>query len=266
MAAKARPRPLFMDKELQKQRAALNALDTARKRGNTPWAQSWSERQALEQAQLTEMVRRAQDRAEEYLNALLVLVGKRGAEYVPFDSAFALSASAEMQAMVREADTAENRRVLYTILRALTEIPKSWPFSALVRFLRGVGKQRGAKYHGAGTLGVRYGWSEREVQGIVRTVADGHNPYSQVLMSYADPEQEACEAEPEVEYEPAPFGATRAERDCAFLERLCGMLEARGLSEVPAPAAEKPKQKHKPKVFKAGDVIRKSKPCRKSEK
>lgn len=161
--------------------------------------------------------------------------------------------------MVAVNDTPATRRALYTILRALTEIPKNWATSAFVRHLRGIGKQRGSKYHGAGTLGADYGWTEREVSGICGILTQADQRYCQVLMSYADVAKEIEETDPDyeiVDQVTAEYIATRAERDVEFLHRLCEMLEARGLAPVPEPAAKRPTKPRKVKQFKSGDLIR----------
>lgn len=257
--SRAKGSPLFSEAETAKRVRELKKLSS--KPDSVDWTDWWNQRQALERAQLAEKVRRAQARADDYLNGLLILVGNRGGHYLPFDEAFERSGSAELKKELAKCDTPANRRVLYTILRALTEVPKSWAMSAVTRFLRGTGAQKKAKYHGAGALGVRYGWKDREVGSIAAVIADGRNPYSLVLMSYADvAEENRQEAESEEELIPYgnTFAATRADRDVEFLNQLCGILETRGLADVPAPAAEKPKKERKVKVFKPGDVVRKN--------
>ena len=52
------------------------------------------------------------------------------------------------------------------------------------------------------------------------------------------------------------FKAVRAERDVEFINRLCDILEKRGLAPVARPASKKAKKVRKPKVFKSGDKIR----------
>jgi len=233
-------------------------MDTLRSR-DTPW----EEMARLRQAQQIVKVRRAQARYEEYLDGLLILVGNRGASYIAFDVIFEKSDDPEYRKAVTAVDTVETRRNLFTILKALTEVPRSWATSAFLRFLRGMGKQKDTKYHGMGTFGQRYGWKEEEVKSICLTLTAqewGSNPYSAVLMSYADVESEIREEDPNyvVTSYSATFSATRATRDVDFLNKLCSLLDSRGLGPVPTPADVKPKKDRKTKVFHSGDIINKS--------
>ena len=246
---------LFSDKELAQQKQRLDALRNAP--GN------YEQRSALRKAFQNEGVKRAQERHKEYLNALLVIVGSKCQQVPAFQDAFSKSSSKAMQKLLKEYNTPRTRRELYTILRALGEIPKSWGKSAVVRFFRGIGKQKGAKYHGAGLFGTAYGYTQREVDALCTVLCgdrwDG-NHYSQVMMTYIDVEQEIYDAMQdgyeEIDYH-TQFYATRVERDKKFLEKLCDELESQGLAPVPTPAAAKPKKVRKPKEFKDGDVIRK---------
>ena len=257
-------KPLFTQKEQNAQKKKLAALEklhgNRQSNPNFDFDSYWAEKKGLEDAWQILGVRKAQARPDEFINALLVLVGERGAWYVPFESAFALSDSKEITAKVLMHDTDENRRVLYTLLRALTEIPKSWAMSAYIRFLRGTGKQKTAKHHGAGMLGVDYGWKGIEVQAIANIIAGSHyaTGYSTTLMAYADVDQEIRDEDPDFEltdYD-ATFKATRAERDIEFLNALCENLEARGLAPVPRPTRKVTTKKRKPRVFKSGDRVR----------
>lgn len=227
---------------------------------------------ALEEARKIQTVRRTQARPEEFVNGLLVLVGSRGQAYVEFDAALEQADSEEVKQLVKQYDTPEARRNLHTILKALTEIPKSWAMSAFIRFLRGTGKQKDAKYHGAGTFGPLYGWKENEVHSIVGEITgsrfySGYGSYSSTLMRYADVQDEIYEARQNSEdgadgYEEVPYGtefvAVRAERDVEFLNKLCEILKARGLGEIPTPAEKKAPKPRKVKQFEPGDVIKKT--------
>ncbi|RJR12835.1 hypothetical protein C4588_01665 [Candidatus Parcubacteria bacterium] len=248
------PNPLFSPAELNE---FSNKKALLEKEPN--WERRWSQIRAIESSFEILQKRRAQERADEYLNALLILVGTRGATYVNFELAFSDSDSSEILDALKDADTPETRRNLYTLLKALSEIPKTWAMSAFVRFLRGTGKQKDAKYHGAGYFGVSYGWKEDEVSNICRILTD-RTPYSKVLMSYADVQEEIDRADPDYEIVDRSdrFAATRVERDKEFLETLCEMLEQRGLAAPATPAEAKPKQPRKVKVFKSGDIIKKS--------
>jgi hypothetical protein len=225
---------------------------------------SWKESDAIRKARLIKQVQRAQERPEEFVNGLLTLVGSRGAEYITFDAAFSESDSDEVVAAITKYDTPEARRNLYTILRALTEIPKSWAKSAFGRFLRGTGKQKGSKYHGAGTFGSNYGWKGVEVEAIINIIAGGNSyhgaGYCDVLMNYHDMYDEISKAAHD-DYEVVDIDArnyaTSVDRDKKFLNQLCDILEARGLGPVPKPMPKKAKKPRKVKEFKSGDVIRK---------
>ncbi|MFH1429941.1 MAG: hypothetical protein ABIG71_00280 [Candidatus Uhrbacteria bacterium] len=249
--------PLFSKEEIEAYTARTKALQERQRAQEISWEEYYKEGKAIDRAHLFEMAKRVQARSEEFLDALIIIVGSRGSKYVEFGAAFAQSDSKDVKEAVQLFDTPESRRALYTILRALTEVPKSWAKSAFIRFLRGTGKQKGAKYHGAGTFGVNYGWKEQQVEAICNVIADWDARYSQMLMQYADVAEEIREEDPDFEVvdSQATFAATRVERDVDFLNALCGILEQRGLCPVPKPADQKPKKERKPKTFKPGDII-----------
>lgn len=250
---------LFTKNELEEFQKELSDLETKHNKNSIPWREYWEQREAIQRAHLIKKVGRVQERAEEFLNALIILVGYQGERYIDFEHAFAVSDVPELKELLTTHDTPENRRALYTILRALTEIPKTWATSAFVRFLRGTGKQKGAKYHGAGMLGTDYGWKTKNITAICGIITGNNSPYSQVLMSYADVEEEIHEEDPdfEVHDHDVTFKATRVERDIEFLNQLCDMLEQRGLADIPKAREKGPKKERKVKVFKPGDKIRK---------
>ena len=254
--------PLFSKTELQKVKRQLTAASAEydqKERGGMRWNEYWEQKKAIERAHLIVKASRVQERADEFLNALLIFVGSRGKLFISLDGAFIHSDAAETIEALDTCNTPQGRRELYTILRALTEIPKTWARSAFVRFLRGIGKQKGAEYHGAGMFGTAYGWQEKSITAICEILAGKDSEYAQMLMSYADVEEELRDADPDfevVDYD-ASFKATRVERDIEFLNRLCQMLEERGLADVPKGKAQKPKKERRPKVFKSGDIVRK---------
>jgi cobalamin biosynthesis Mg chelatase CobN len=259
-------KPLFTKKEIKAKEDKLAKLDKQYRAKKMEYKDYSPQRSAIENAFTVTKVRRAQERAEEFLNGLLTLTGSHGGTYLTFEWAFNYKDApdiTEVEEIIAKGDTPESRRSLYTILRALTEVPKTWGTSAFIRFLRGMGKQKGSKYHGAGTFGTLYGWKEREVKQIADIITGGSwysNPYCQVLMSYADMYDEISQASND-DYEinvDARNYATHVERDIDFLNKLCKILEERGLGPVPTPAAAKPKKIRKSKVFKSGDIIRKS--------
>ena len=251
--------PLFTDIELAALKGKKDALSQKRRDDKVDWKQSWEEEKALDQAHLVEQVKRAQARSEEFLNGLIILVGSKGSIYLEFERAFSDSDAPEVINALRQTSTSDSRRALYTILKALTEIPKSWATSAFIRFLRGTGKQKDSQYHGAGTFGVLYGWKEKEVNAICNVIT-GYGLYSKVLMSYADVQDEIYKADPG--YQVIDYGtqfvATRVERDVEFLNQLCEKLEKYGLGDIPTPQDEKPKKDRKAKIFSPGDVIKKT--------
>lgn len=265
-------KPLFSAVELKAHEDAQQALEAKRDRDRPSggsWDTYWKQREALNNAHEIETARRAQARAQEFLDALIVLVGNRGAKYLEFEAAFEESDTIDVRNAIRDANTPEARRALYTILKALTEIPKSWATSAFMRFLRGTGKQKDSKYHGAGTFGVLFGWKEGEVKNICEVIT-GRGPFSRVLMSYANMYDEITDAanksynmdvdDPdyvEVDHNARNF-ATNVARDTDFLNKLCQMLDAQGLGDVPTPADAKPKKVRKIKQFHSGDIITKS--------
>lgn len=258
-------KPLFSTEEIaafERQISELSAKYNNGANKTMSFDAYWTQKTAMENAHKLEEVKRVQQRPEEFLDGLLVFVGSRCTQYVEFDKAFAESDDPAYRKEVLLANTPENRRILFTLLKALTEVPRSWATSAFLRFLRGTGKQKDAKYHGAGTFGTRYGWREDEVKALseVLTQSRYRSSYASVLMSYADVEAEIEEDDPDyevVDYD-AKFKAVRANRDVAFINRLCDILDAQGLGPVPLPAEEKPKKERKAKQFHSGDIIRKS--------
>jgi len=254
--------PLFTEQELAEHKDRCDAVWKEWRGGSNKrsWEECSAESEALRMAFRVETARRIEQRAEEFLNGLLVSVGSRGTKYVDFHKAFSESDTEEMKNLVLLYNTPESRRTLYTILRALTEVPTTWGRSAFMRFLRSTGKQKGKQYHGAGALGADYGWIEDEVRVFCYNVADAYSPYAKVLMSYADVEKEIREVDPDFEVADytAKFAGTRAERNIPFIEKLCTLLEEQGLADVPIPKEKSPQKERVPKVFKTGDVIRRN--------
>ncbi len=226
---------------------------------------SYQESDALQAAEVNLKVRRAQGRMEEYLNGLIILVGSRGSAYVPFEEAFERSDDPIVIEALEKYNTPEARRDLFYILKALTQIPKTWARSAFTRFLRGTGKQKNSPYDGAGLFGTIYGWKGAEVEAIAKVVAGdnwGHYAsYSSVLMSYKDMYNEISDAANQEGYDTIDVDArnyaTNADRDVEFLLQCCAWLREKGLADKPTPKAKKPKKARNPKVFKKGDTIRK---------
>jgi len=219
---------------------------------------SWESRENICKARLIKQVQRAQERPNDYIDGLIVAVGSRGSEHVTFDEAFSGDNDKYL-----EYDTPEVRRSLYSIFRALTEIPKTWAKSATIRFLRGTGKQKGLKYHAAGTFGADYGWKTSEVDRIISLIVAQeyyrHGAgYSSVIVNYRDMYDEinaAANEDDDIDYNVRNF-ATQVERDNEFLNTCCKLLEERGLGPVPIPKTKKPKKARKKKEFKSGDLIR----------
>jgi len=249
-------RPLFSVEEDADFKMTIGDLEGKYRQKEIDFSSYWSQKEAIEAAHQVELARRVRARAWEYLNGLLIMVGERGSMYVNLMTLFSESDLASFKQLVAKHDIPEVRRTLYTMLKALTEIPRSWAMSAFARFLRGTGKQAGSKYHGAGALGVAYGWKEDEVLFFSRVLTDGQNPYSKVLVRYDDTLKESEEDLYEVMDDKQRHSATTVVRDVEFLNQLCFMLEGRGLAPVPAPAPKKPKKDRVAKVFKSGDVIR----------
>lgn len=254
-------KPLFTPEELAAYRRKHSNLQARERSKELQWPAYWAEKEALEKSHLAEKASRAKARLPDYLRGLVILTGKRGQEYVTFDALFQHSDDQELQSMFTGANTPENRRALHTILKALQVIPRSWARSAFVRFLRGIGKQRGSKLYGAGLFGVNFGWTEPQVIAVCNVLVDDRNPYSQVLMSFVDVQQElaeAAESDSEVVDSDVSFKATRVNRDTEFLGQLVAALEAEGLAPLPEAKEHKPTKQRKPKVFKPGDIIRES--------
>ena len=184
-------KPLFTKKELDAYEDRLLAIDRKhgyrdeKRKASFNFDNYWGDKEGCKKAHEIETIKRAQARPDDFLNALLVLVGNRGSAYVPFESAFEDNDEPTVLAEIKTHDTALNRRWLYTLLRGLSEIPKSWAMSAYTRFLRGTGKQKSAKYHGAGTFGVDYGWKAKEVDAFSNILAGSHyaTGYSTTLMT-----------------------------------------------------------------------------------
>ncbi|MDE1970516.1 MAG: hypothetical protein KGI50_02985 [Patescibacteria group bacterium] len=249
--------PLFTEEEEAAYRAQRDRIEEQ-------WQQNvyhsfdayWGELQACEEAEKKETIARVEARAEEFLNALIIFFGSRARKYIDFRSVFA---EAEyVYALCVQYDTPEARRDAHTFLKAFSEAPRSWGRSAFMRFLRGIGKQRGASYYGAGMFSALQGWREREVEAFCRVLVSEECLYGHIFVSYAHAGEEACEEDFDFEYieSDVQFKATRADRNVRFLECLCRMLEERGLGDMPAKKAPREKKEHIPKIFKAGDMIR----------
>lgn len=246
---------LLTKKEIADREAKLEANDNKRDDG-IEWRKRYEEADNIRKSYQLIIVRRAQERAEEYLNALILLVGSRGTSFVEFDNAFSPDDPEAYKRALDKYNTPEARRNLHTMLKSFTEIPKSWGPSATIRFWRGNGKQKESKYYGAGMFGVNYGWKQAEVDFIGKILTD-RSEYAEVLMSYADVAEEIHEADPDFEIVDygTQFAAIRVERDTTFINKLLKLLEDKGLGAIPVPTPPKPKKERKVKVFKSGDRI-----------
>jgi hypothetical protein len=234
-------------------------------------------RQMLRLEVSTEIGRRVAERADEFLDGLMVIVGQRpqvqawsGSGSQLFHAVFATSHMSETIAEIARHDTPENRRDLHTILKALSETPKSWGRSAFVRFLRNQGeqsKEKYSKYYGQGMLAKEYGWTGPQVTGVCELIMAGrddgyqvtYGSFSSVLNSFVDVESEIRQDDPDfdnTDYS-AIFKASRANKNTALLETLLQKLEERGLADPPQPKEEKPKATRTPVAFEPGKIIRK---------
>lgn len=208
------------------------------------------------------------ERAENLVDGLLFIVGKRGAEYLRFRALFTFAKDPQVVARIEEANTPENRRELYTILRAFSEIPKSFGCTAFIKYLRGTGKPGQPKYakHGQGMFAKEYGWTTDQVKRVCEFLMGYHyehkphfGSYQSVVNSYADVQDEIYKDDPDLDKDgayKATFAATRAEKNIPLLEKMIAILEERGLGPIPTPKKTGPKKKRVPKKFKPGDKIR----------
>jgi hypothetical protein len=121
---------LFTKEELEAYQSRMAAIDELhgyhdRKQKEFNYDKYAADREACKQAHEIEIIKRAQARPDDFLNALLVLVGNRGSTYVPFESAFANNDDPQLVAQIKQHDTDENRRWLYTLLRGHRETSQS---------------------------------------------------------------------------------------------------------------------------------------------
>ena len=223
---------------------------------------SWDRREALKNAHNVKRALRVRQRAIPFLEGFIILVGSKGSEVADLYTWYEQAGTEDGQFLLDQHNTPENRRVLYTILRALGEIPKTWARSAFGRHLRGQGKQKDTGYYGNGVFGAGSGWTQRELDPILIAMADGNNASSEVLV-YLDPQfADYPDAEMfEAAYAAAsgdanPFAMTLVHRDTEFINVLCGTLEHMGLGpEMDKPAPKRKPKTRKPKVFKVGNKV-----------
>jgi len=214
-------------------------------------ANGWQAASQVGRAWAAETIRRIERDPTPYLQGLVIVMGSRGAEprgvvtgcwhvnghgqvSAPGWYERAVDRPDEWEAMYQKYNTDDTRQNLHTLLSALAEIPQSWAMSAFKRFLRGIGKQKGAKYTGAGMFDRNSGWKAREVEGVARLLADSRGTMFGALwpadpLNYYDPDYDPYGAlGGEIEDEGGDrWAATRVERNKPFIDKLCKMLEAK---------------------------------------
>lgn len=242
------------------------------------WQDYDRQRNAVENERMTAIVEAVKQRSVEYVDALLLLVGSRGAKPLDFYKAFSLSADPAVREDIATHDTPENRRLLHSLLGALAEMPADWNEIDYRRFLTGTGEPKKAKYDypGKSMLKKGSGWTGVQIDFVCKQLAGDESLYAKVLRLHEAPQEAVAEEaeEPEVEvdveidpenyfdvedsrsvssYEPEP--KPEIQRNKEFIASLRRMLEERGLAEAPSKPAKK---SAKVKEFKVGDAIKKA--------
>jgi hypothetical protein len=232
--------PLLTQKEERAVASKTEALDAQWSARDISWNELSQERTAINEADTALRVERAQERAEEYLNALLVMVGSRGTKALSFADAFALSDDTAVSADIETHNTKENRAVLHNVLQGLAAMPHEWNTLDTRRFFMGKGEQGKSKYDYPGRRELK-DWPEPSVTLICNLLVEDNSLYAQTLRTQGtyelpEPKKTAPDFENDqftiserVDTTMEPRKRETSPRNVEFIQKLCQILQERDL-------------------------------------
>lgn len=157
-------------------------------RARTPWAVEHKARTEILVERASIIARRVRERADEFLDALTIMVGSRGSLAVEFMEAFAPTPQRqlEIQRNFELHNNAETRATLCTLLKALTEIPHTWNEIEFRRFLRGSGEEgsKRVKFPGRAIFRSSSGWEISQVDVICLHLVGDNSHYANSLRQW----------------------------------------------------------------------------------
>lgn len=246
------PPSLFTKPELAKWQASIQALVDAK---------SYDRAEAARAMFGAVRLKRAAEHPHAVADALLVLVGSRGARVPTLDDAFkdigrggALdspygapsAANIDVGAELSKHDTPENRRLLHSILAGFLEMPTTVAGSGAVKYFLGTGSFAGKEKEGVGLLSAGNAWAKEatwknsDTERVVTSLFAHHfssgewNGIGGLLTQPKGgftgyPEPELWNAASASTSSSSPFAMTHSERNHALIGKLMEDLEGRGL-------------------------------------
>jgi hypothetical protein len=221
----------------------------AERPGDT-WNSRWKRKSAISVSYRNEKLARMRARPERVLRAIVTHAGERARVGVTSDELWG-DESLLAERYLR-ANTPETRWLVRTMLSALLVVPRSWALSATTRFFRGIGKQKDAKYPGAGLFSADRGWTEREVGALVAMFYSGE--VGALFMEDVSVDSYGEDGHEVMEDGGNRFAATRKDRSDGFIRDLIDRLDAEGVVAPVVPAKPEPKPR-KARTFAPGDVV-----------
>lgn len=203
------------------------------------------------------------NRVDDFINYLLIIVGSKGERgEIPVWQGFSHADNEAYLNILQGYENPLNRRYLHMFLKAILVAHRNWALTAFVKFLRGnkVAGGKADKLEGFGYFHKDSGWNEAQVKSVALILFDEYSAVSKIFMKYdsqlADRVYEESENNWDIPYS-AQFAATSKTVNEDLIKALISALEKRDLAPLP----NDPKKAFKPrvpKVFKAGDLIRKN--------
>lgn len=219
---------------------------------------------AIHQERCLKIVTRARQDSDLVVNALLMAINDRGLQFPRFSQLLAIKAEDHFITKAEAADTSENRKILYSLLRTLQQIPPNWSYGTLRCFLEGKKvESEDAKLSGYALFKADDSWSEHGVSELAKFFTDPSSEYFEFFRKQESPTEEEL-APPQPLIKKADFVITPVVNnpswqeegshksfDLDFLEQLACSLEKKGIEVSAKPATKKTKTLG----IKEGDVI-----------
>ena len=231
--------------------------DVMRPEGPRPYNKTVNGRvYEVERARRWAWLAKMRARPEDILSILLIAFYEKGSDPIHYSDVF----EGNVDDRLKVADNPTTRAHVHAVLSGLQIVPRSWATSATTRFFRGIGKQGKAPWSekpGAGILSKDHGWTTTQASWFIGFFF-GHRwggvSIGDLFTTDDSPDCYGEEAGEVYDEGGNPFAATRVERDEDFYASLTGILEARGLGDIPQ-AQVKVAKPRKVKVWDIGDKV-----------
>jgi hypothetical protein len=205
----------------------------------------------------------SQDRIEDFINYLLIIVGSKGERGdIPVWQGFSHADNEAYLNILKGYENPLNRRYLHMFLKAILVAHRNWALTAFVKFLRGnkVAGGKADKLEGFGYFHKDSGWNEAQVRSVALILFDDWSTVSKLFMQYDSKLKERVSAESDDNWNipySAQFAATSKTINEELIKAIISALEKRDLAPLPTDPKKAFKERI-PKIFKPGDLIRKN--------